>query len=222
MSPAYRRTFFDRLGPDAPALVRSVVFALTMSPLGAVGGAALGAKLGLEKSTVVLMAIVGAFLAAALIFFVIRVIPYASGAAMQATLMPSGNTTPYETDYSYEMALVIKGDVKGALDSFEEEIAASPVDSSVRLKAAETYVTQGNYSRARDLYREVQRIPGVERRDDVFASYRLIDLYRERLMEPGKSLPEFRRLIERYPSSQIETQAREALAKLKGEMSFDQ
>ncbi len=86
MSPAYKRSFLDRLGPDAAALVRSVVNALTMSPLGAVGGAVLGTKLGLEKSTVVLMAIAGAFLAAALLFFVIRVIPYAGGAAMQATL----------------------------------------------------------------------------------------------------------------------------------------
>ncbi len=222
MSPAYKRSFLDRLGPDAPALFRSVVFALTMSPLGAAGGAALAIKLGLPKSGMFSMALVGAFLAAALLFFIIRVIPHSGAAAMQATLMPSGNTTPYETDYSYEMALAMKGDVKGALDSFEEKIAALPGDSSVRLKAAETYATQRNYSRARDLYREVQRIPDVERRDDVFASYRLIDLYLGKLAEPGKSLPEFRRLIERYPNSQIETQAREALAKLKREMSFDQ
>lgn len=222
MSPAYRRSLFDRLGPDAAPLVRSAVFALTMAPLGAAGGAALGVKLGFEKSAVILMALVGAFLGSALIFFIIRVIPHAGAAAMQATLMPSGNTTPYETDFSYEMALAMKGDVKSALLSFEEKIAASPLDAAARLKAAEMYLGNGNPERARELFREVQRIPNVERRDDVLASYRLVDLYRGKLADPGKALPEIRRLIERYPNSQIEIQAREALANLKKEMSFDQ
>lgn len=222
MSPAYKRSIFDRLGPDAAPLVRSIVFALTMAPLGAAGGAVVGSRMGLEKSMIILMALVGAFMGSALIFFIIRVIPYSGGAAMQATLMPSGNTTPYETDYSFELALAMKGDVKGALASFEEKIAASPLDAAVRLKAAEIFLTDKNYSRARDLYKEVQRIPNVGRHDDVVASYRLVDLYRGKLHEPGKALPEFRRLIERYPNSQIEAQAREALANLKREMSFEQ
>lgn len=219
---SYDRSLMDRLGPDGPALIRSIVFALTMLPLGGAGGVALGIKLGLRVPAVVLCGVAGAVLGSVLIFFLIRVVPNFGGAAMQATLMPSGNTTPYETDYSYESALAMKGDVKGALESFEEKVALSPNNSVVRLKAAEMYLGAGNFQRARDLYREVQRIPDVDGRDDVIASYRLIDLYREKIGEPAKALPEFRRLIERYPNSQTEQNAREALTKLKKDMSFEQ
>ena len=165
--------------------------------------------------------ILGAALIASLIvYFASHALSNKSGKAVGATLMPSGNSTPYETDYSFEAALVMKREIPRALESFEEKIAARPLDATVRLKAAETYLSAGNFDRARELYREVQRIPDVDARDDVIASYRLIDLYRGKLGEPGKSLPEFRRLIERYPNTQIEQQAREALANLKKDISF--
>ena len=218
--PQYRRTFFDRLGPDAPAVLRSAVMGVVFSPLGLVIGAAVGSKVGATGRELVLFILAGGILAALFVYFMLRGIPKLGGAAMQATLMPSGDTTPYETDFSYESALAMKGDVKGALASLEEKIAAQPANAAVRLRAAEMHLGAGNYNRSRELYREVQRIPGVDARDDVTASYRLIDLYRGRLKDPGKSLPEFRRLIERYPNSRIEEQAREALARLKADMSF--
>lgn len=222
MISPYKRSLLDRLGPEGPAIIRSAVAGLTFSPLGAVVGAVAGYKLGATGKELVLIVIGGAILGALTVNFLMRAIPNLGGAAMQATLMPTGNTTPYETDFSYEMALAMRGDVKTALQSFEEKIAAAPTDAAVRLKAAEMYLSAENPERAKDLFREVQRIPTVERRDDVIASYRLIDLYRGKLADPAKALPEFRRLIERYPDSQIETQAREALAKLKSEMSFEQ
>jgi len=217
----YKRTLVDRLGPEGSAIIRSAVLGVVFSPLGAIIGAVAGGKLGLSTRGMGWLTIAGAVLGGLFVYFVMRAIPYLGGAALQATLMPSGNTTPYETDFSYESALVMKGDVKMALASFEEKIAAQPLDSTVRLKAAEVYLGAGNFERARELYREVQRIPGVAGRDDVIASYRLIDLYRGKLADPGRSLPEFRRLIERYPDSQIERQAREALSNLKKEMSFE-
>jgi tetratricopeptide (TPR) repeat protein len=154
------------------------------------------------------------------VYFLSHAISNKGSAVLPATLMPSGNTTPYETDFSYELALAMKGDTRLALESFEEKIAAQPLGATVRLKAAEMYQSAGQFDRARDLYREVQRIPNVTSKDDVIASYRLIDLYRGKLGDPNKSLPEFRRLIERYPNSQIEQNAREALANLKKDISF--
>lgn len=218
----YRRSLLDRLGPDGPAIVRSFVMAVVFSPMGAIIGGVLGNKFGATGRELVLFVAAGGLLGALFVYGMMRGLPRLGGAAMQATLMPSGNTTPYETDFSYEAALAMKGDVKLALQSFEEKIGGQPTNAAVRLKAAEMYLEAGNYERSRELYREVQRIPGVDSRDDVVASYRLIDLYRGKLQDPAKSLPEFRRLIDRYPGSRIEQQAREALANLKKEMSFDQ
>ncbi len=219
---SYRPSGLDRLGPDGPAIIRSAVMGLTFSPLGAIIGGVWGGKLGASGFELVFFTIAGAVLGALVVYFLMRTIPNLGGAAMQATLMPSGNTTPYETDFSYESALAMKGNVMGALESFEEKISTGHADATVRLKAAEMYLSAGNNDRARELYREVQRIPGVDARDDVAASYRLIDLYRGKLNDPGKSLPEFRRLIERYPNTRIAQRARDALANLKREMSFEQ
>lgn len=203
-------------------MLRSGFMGLLFSPLGAIIGGVAASKLGFGNRGIVVFAIAGAILGALFVFAMMRALPWLGGAAMQAALMPSGSTTPYETDFSYESALAMKGDVESALASFEEKIAANPGNAAARLKAAEMYSGAGNPARARELYREVQRIPGVEARDDVFASYRLVDLYRGKLGEPDKSLPEFRRLIERYPNSNIEQQARDALARLKKDMSFEQ
>lgn len=219
---AHKPSFSERLGPDGPAIIRSAFMGVVFSPFGTLIGVMAGAKLGLGPDGKLLLMIAGTIFAALFVYSMMRGIPYLGGAVMQATVMPSGNTTPYESDFSYESALAMKGDVKMALASFEEKISAQPLDATVRLKAAEMYLGAGNLDRARELYREVQRIPGVAGRDDVTASYRLIDLYRGKLADPGKSLPEFRRLIERYPDSQIERQAREALSNLKKEMSFEQ
>lgn len=222
MISPYKRTLFDKLGPEGSAIIRTATFAISMSAVGGVIGAFVGIQRGQTPSGIAQSAVIGTVVTAVVLFSVVRMIPHAAGAALQASLMPKGNTTPYETDFSYELALAMKGDVATAMQSFEEKIATAPADATVRLKAAEMYLAHGNAERARELFREVQRIPNVERRDDVTASYRLVDLYRGKLADPAKALPEFRRLIERYPDSQIETQARDALAKLKSEMVFDQ
>lgn len=214
-------TRYDRLGPDGPAIVRAVVLAALFSPLGGIAGAALAMKRGASPNEIGWAGLFGMLAGGYLLFLIMRRIPEAGGSAMQATLMPSGNSTPYETDFSYEMAMAMRGDTRGALASFEEKLAAENPTAALRLKAAELFVSSGNPERARDLYREVQKMQGVAARDDVFASYRLIDLYRGKLSEPGKSLPEFRRLIERYPDTDIAQRAREALANLKKEMAFD-
>lgn len=220
-APGYITTFVDRLGPDGPLVVKSMVFAIALSPIAGVGGAALAIKNGASPKVIALSALLSTLIGGYLIFWVLKGIPEAGAQALAATLMPSGNTTPYATDYSYESALAMRGDVKGALASFEDKLSAEPSNVAVRLKAADMYALSGNPLRARDLYREVQRISGVAASDDIFASYRMIDLYRGKLGEPGKSLPEFRRLIEMYPGTQIAAQARDALANLKKEMTFD-
>lgn len=220
--PAYKSSWFDRLGPDAAARIRTVVMGIAFSPLGAIAGGAAAIRMGMDPAGIRNFAILGAVAGALVVYFFMHGIPRLGASAVQAALLPTGNTTPYETDFSYESALAMKGDVKGALASLDEKILRDPLDVPVRLKAAEMHLGAGNFERARDLYRNVQRIPGVGAREDVTASYRLIDLYREKLGEPGKSLSEFRRLIERYPNSKVERQAREALASLKKDMTFEE
>ena len=52
----------------------------------------------------------------------------------------------------------------------------------------------------------------------VYATNRLISLYLGALADPGKAMGELRRLIDRYPASDVAVHARKALADLKREM----
>ncbi|HKG92203.1 MAG TPA: hypothetical protein VKA84_09940, partial [Gemmatimonadaceae bacterium] len=65
------------------------------------------------------------------------------------------------------------------------------------------------------LFREVQSIPGVPAQRDLYASNRLVDLYRGPLGDEGRALVELRRLAERHPKSPEAAYAREAIAKMK-------
>ena len=114
--------------------------------------------------------------------------------------------------------MVMRGDVEGALTSYEAIILESPNDPQPRMRAAELYVKSGMRERAETLYRSVQRLPRVAARDDIYASNRLVDLY---LAWPGhemNGLRELRRIIDTYPESDAAKHARAGLVNLKRQL----
>src|SRR5688500_5378415 len=128
---------------------------------------------------------------------------------------PSGSTTPYEYTFSYQQALAAKGDVVGALESYEAYLRETPNNTEAYVQAAELYAKNGNAARAIEIFRAVRNVPAVTSARDIYASQRLVDLYRSRKDE-GRALVELRRLVERYPGTDTSTRAREALTALKG------
>lgn len=139
-----------------------------------------------------------------------------SAAKAYKHFMVDGASTPYVEQYSYQQALVMKGQIDEALESFEAVIVEKPEAIDPRIKAAELYVRERqNHARAAELFREVQRIPAVNVGQFVYATNRLVDLYTGPLGEPGKALVELRKLIDRYPGSAAAENAKGALAALK-------
>ena len=211
-SSQYKPTLFDRHGPAAGDYVRAwgygfMIFGLTTGvlllrvgfqwwvfPIGMLSGAA-GAGLGLLLARL-------------------------TGGTWKH-FMVDGSSTPYEEQYSYQQALVMKGEVDEALKSFEAVIAGDPGAVSPRTRAAELYVREkGNHQRAAELFRDVQRIPSITIGEDVYVTNRLVDLLIGPLADPGRGLVELRRLIERYPASPAAGQWREALRVLKARMNI--
>lgn len=140
-----------------------------------------------------------------------------AGNAFGSFLLPSGAGT-YERQYSHEDSLVMRGDIPGALASYERIIAEVPNEAQPRLRAAEVCVKSKMNERAEALFRGVQRLSQVRTRDDFYASNRLVDLY---LTWPGhetKGLRELRRLIDTYPDTGIAARARERLLSLKSQL----
>ena len=216
--PKYRRTWFDKYGPDAGLYMRSVGYGLLSIPLAAIilGNAADTMHLGPVAS--VLLMVVGIVVA-----YVVSV--FGGIAIMKAAAAPAGriygggNASPYEEQYSQEQALVMQRRVDEALALYEHRIALEPTNVAARTRAADLYAGEGgNPRRAAELFREVQRIPGITASEGLYASNRLADLYSGPLGEPGRAVVELRRLIDLYPSSPGAAQARIGLAQLKARL----
>lgn len=146
---------------------------------------------------------------------------FANGVAQLVArfVAPSGSTTPYEQTFSYQQSLAARGDIPGALESYEAVLRESPHEAEAHVQAAELYASIGNTGRAIELLRAVREIPGVSSAREIYASNRLIDLYLGAANDDGRALVELRRLVERHPGTDTATRAREALGRLKAQRS---
>ncbi len=125
---------------------------------------------------------------------------------------PSGSTTPYERVYSYQHALEMRGDIAGAMESWEALIKESPGDAAVRFAAAALFAGRGkNPARAAELYREIRQLPGATVQHEFGATNALIDLYRGPLKDEGRERSELRRFAERFRGTPQGELARRAL-----------
>ena len=215
--PSYKVTFLDRHGPEGAIRLTAVKYGFTAFGLGTLMFGLLGVKLGLSGVALILFTLVASFtLSAAGVLAGLQLGESAGAVARRIYL--GGESTPYEEQFSQEQALVMRRDYAAALHLFEQRIAATPAEPRVRIAAADLYMTHGeNPRRAAELYREVQRIPGIMSGHDIYASNKLADLYLGPLKAPGKALVELRRLIDRYPDSTVASHARAALANLKAD-----
>jgi hypothetical protein len=180
-------------------------------------GIALAIMLGIEGWWIAAFAAAGGVVAGLFIHRFIHSVLLGAGEGFLAFLWPSGKSTPYAPSYSLEQSLAARGDVQGALDAYEEAIAANPEDPEPRVQAAEQYRLAGNARRSAELLREVRRMPGLSRGRELYVTQRLIDLYLGSLGDDGRAVVELRRLVERFPGTPEERGAREALARIKQE-----
>lgn len=219
-SPRYESTWFDRAGPDAGLQLRAAGFGAMVGILtfGAPGMVPVPGGLAVR-----LVIAVGVGYLATLGTIKLS---DAAGAVAKSFTLPSGDSTPYEQTFSYQEAMIMRGDIDGALESYEAIIGEQPGVVAPRLRAAEHYATRHrNPERAAELFREVRDLPGVPVRDALYSSSRLVDLYDGPLADPGRAVVELRRIIEQHPGSDLARHARAALpalkARLKRERSSD-
>lgn len=210
----YQRTLLDRLGPDGGRYIRLVGPAFLMLVFVSLALALAGVRLWI--------AVPIGFAAAALGVWLIHHFAEATGQGFLSFLQPSGSSTPYEQQYSLQESLAIRGDVAGAIASYEEIIAADPTDVEARIRAAELHAAKGgNPKRAAECFLGARRVPGLTPARDLYISNRLIDLLRGPLKDEGRALVELRRLVHLHPTSRDAKFARDAIAKMKVESVKD-
>jgi hypothetical protein len=203
----YKPTLFDRHGPAAYQIVVGVAYGVMI--FGLVTGVLLS-QVGFKWWVPIAGAIVGTAAGGAG-----WAIGELAGGAWKRFAV-DGTSTPYKEQYSYQQALVMRGQLDEALESFEAVIAEKPDAVDPRIRAAELYSRdKRDHTRAAELFREIQRIPIVTPGEDVYATNRLVDLLTGPLDDPARALSELRRLIDKYPESAAALHARTALAALK-------
>jgi tetratricopeptide (TPR) repeat protein len=215
----YKRTIFDRRGPDAVHFLRMVSSLAIPIVAGAFIGGALAVKRGYPPALIVVSALGGSFVFALSWWCVVTGLSHGAGRLFGEFIQPSGAGS-YEQQYSREDALVMRGDVEGALESYEKIILEAPNNAQPRIRAADLCAKSAMRERAEILYRAVQRLPRVAPKDDIYASNRLVDLY---LAWPGhekNGLRELRRLIDIYPESDAGARARAGLVNLKSQLGI--
>jgi hypothetical protein len=203
---AYKRTFFDRHGPEAAAYVSAGVWGVAIGSVMLVVSLAGGAGF---------LGVIASLVTAAVVAGMGPTIGYVFGSFWN-TVAVNGGSTPSVPQYSYEQALIMQGKVAEALASLETIIAGDAATIQARIFAADLYFREGNNAaRAAELLRDAQKIRPISTGDDIYIANRLVDLYVGPLNTPYKALRELRRVIDQYQNSSAANHARAALAKLK-------
>ena len=194
---------------ETRAIATGAAIALLMLPLLWYEGAKVWNLGGLP---LLLFALLGAGGTGALAAVAIIAGLHQSGRAASALYNPTGSTTPYERVFSYQHALEMRGDIAGAMASWEALIKESPGDPAVRFAAAALFAGRGkNPARAAELYREIRRLPDATSQHEFGATNALIDLYRGALNDAGRARSELRRFAERFAGTPQGELARRAL-----------
>ena len=207
---AYRRTLFDRFGPEAADYFHAYRGAFIAAGLfGAYGGARYAGERGFNP---VIGGVLGFVVVFVLSFVGIIGVSRLAGASFSAFIQPQGT---YEETFSYEDSLLARGNYAEAIAAFERHIAAGTGGAPVIIRTADLHVKHGDVTRAAELYRLAQQKPHVSAEGHMYATNRLIDLYTGALPNADAAVSELRRLIATHPSSDAAKHARTALVNLK-------
>lgn len=216
MNAPYRSTLSDRFGPDVYLWLRSGAWGACVAVMGLLFGVLEAKRVGAGYGAGLLWGAAGGVLCGAVVTLGGVLLPALAGGAVRRLVQPS--SCAIEPDFSREQSLAMRGDVAGALASYERRIASAPRDVDARLRAAELYAGQGSQvRRAAELFRAARECPRVTSGQDVYASNRLIDLYLGPLADERAAVRELERLVERHPSSTAAAHGREALRRLREE-----
>jgi hypothetical protein len=212
----YRRTLFDRFGPEAGDYLQAFRGAfIAASLLGGYGGARYASENDFNPIVGGLLGFVFVFVLA---WLAIIGVSRLAGGSLSAFIQPQGT---YEETFSYEDSLLARGNYAAAIAAFERHAAAGTGGATVIIRAADLHTKHGDLQRAAALFRQAQQRPDLPAESHMYVTNRLIDLYMGPLANPDAAVSELRRLIATHPSSDAAKHARAALVSLKRQLRAD-
>ncbi len=209
----YRRTLFDRFGPEAADYLNAFRGAFVAAGLfGAYGGARYASEHDVNPFLGGLLGFAGVFVVT---FVAIIGVSRLAGGSFSAFIQPQGT---YEETFSYEDSLLARGHHAAAIAAFEKHITQGTGGVPLLIRTADLHAKHQNPKRAAELYRMAQETPKIAAESHMYATNRLIDLYMGPLSNADAAVSELRRLIAMHPSSDAAKHARAALVSLKRQL----
>ena len=213
---SYKRTLFDREGPDAGIRVKAWGYAMIAGG-SSFGAIALAGTIAGLPARILLPALLLAppLLTVIVAKMSLRMMDHVAVGVNK--VLTGGSSTPYTEGYSYQQSLVMRGRLNEALESYEAIIAEENSTVDVRIRAAELYAREAkNYARAAELLQDVIRHPNCAPGEEVYAANRLADLLSIHLGQMGRALVQLRRLADRYAGTPAGDRALESIRTMKG------
>ena len=137
-----------------------------------------------------------------------------------ANLLTAAGNLPPAPSFSYQEALVARGRLDEARESYEAHLRDTPADQHARLALARLWRDELRQpEKAEQLYLEARRY-GTSSEQEFAIGNALIDLYHAR-GERGREIAELARFAERFAGTDAGKRAREALLRLKSDPAPD-
>lgn len=180
------------------------------------GGLPLGGALGYVLG----FAVIGALLGPFLVFGIVLGITRAAGGGAGVIYMPSGSTTPRKKEYSRAMALEVRGDIRKAIQVYQEEILDDPMEPEPYLRIARLFRDNlRDPKEAVSWFRRAQREARMSSGQTIRTHREVAELFLHTLREPRRAAPDLARLAELFPNTQDGRWASGELAEIKAEMA---
>lgn len=221
-----RRTFAARPDDSSSRRLKDTdsavrVYKLRARLYGIAGGIVLGAVMAWKMGAV--GGLSGFVLGWAIAYFTAVGLMEGAGAAAQIFYAPSGKSTPARREYSEAQALRAAGHYAEAVATYETFVAEFPEDPEPYLQIARIMRDDlHEYGDAARWFRLARRDAHLTLGQDLLMAQELIELYRHKLNEPRRAIPELARIPQLVPGTPQAEAARRELAELRARMRGEQ
>lgn len=178
------------------------------------GGVALAMGLGWKLGP--FAGLIGLILGWVIAYFLIVGLMEGAGRAAQTVYAPSGDSTPVRREYSRAQALRAAGDYAEAMKAYEAFVAEYPLEPEPYLQIARILRDDLRaYADAARWLRRARHEAQLHLGQELLVAHELIELYRHKLGEPQRAMPELARIADLVPETPQAEAARRELAELR-------